>query len=200
MALNSPIRGIEPDTSLLSKTATFKTPLNTPIYSPIPGTVIEADAKNKTITIQDSDKNTKIKFENVGTSTVTNGSQVTMNGQIGYTGDDDLEFTVFDKKGSKVSVKDFLKNTDPSIFAAGGAALAATGSDSGTGKNKENTPYKPSKPQKDIKDYALVRAVTGVGLAPFHLMGKAFNVAEGKEESGSVINEEVDRIKKLMNL
>jgi hypothetical protein len=199
MALNSPIRGIEPDTSLLSKTATFKTPLNTPIYSPIPGSVIEADYRNKTITIQSSE-GTEIKFENVGTSTVTNGSRVTMNGQIGYTGDDDLEFTVFDKKGSKVSVKDFLKKTDPSVFAAGGAVLAATGSDSGTGKTKETTPYKPGKPQKDFKDYALVRAVTGVGLAPFHLMGKAFNVAEGKEESGSVINEEVDRIKKLMNL
>jgi hypothetical protein len=199
MALKSPIQGMEADTSLFSKTATFKTPPRTPIYSPIPGTVIEADAKNKTITIQSSE-GTEIKFEKVGTSTVTNGSRVTMNGQIGYTGDDDLEFTVFDKKGSKTSVKDFLKNTDPSVFAAGGAALATTGSDSGKGKTKETTPYKPGKPQKDFKDYALVRAVTGVGLAPFHLMGKAFNVAEGKEESGSVINEEVDRIKKLMNL
>jgi len=199
MALKSPILGVEADTSLLSKTATFKAPPRTPIYSPIPGSVIDADSRNKTITIQSSE-GTEIKFENVGTSTVTNGSRVTMNGQIGYTGDDDLEFTVFDKKGSKVSVKDFLKNTDPSIFAAGGAALAATGSDSGTGKNKENTPYKPSKPQKDIKDYALTKIVTGLGLLPQKLMGKAFNVAEGKEESGSVINEEVNRIKKLMNL
>ena len=55
----------------------------------------------------------------------------------------------------------------------------------------------------DAVDRAGFRLATGIGLAPFHLTTKAFGLDKGKQTESKIrqenlINEEIERIKKLM--
>jgi hypothetical protein len=195
MALISPIRGIEPESSAFSKTATLDAPRNSTIISPIPGSVTEFDPNNKTIVIK-SPEQSEVKFEKVGSFTagLSVGSNISIGSPIGYTGNDKLEFTAFNKKGTKINAVDFIKNTDPTTLVAGG--ITPKGDDNT--KSITSKSYKPSVPQKDIKDYALTKIVTGLGLLSQKLMGKAFNVAESEEQKDNLIKEEIERIKNLM--
>lgn len=203
MALTSPIAGVSPDTGLFSNTATFAVPERTLIVSPIPGTAMVSS--DKTITVVSPD-GTKVEFKKVGTPSITNGSKVNIGQSIGYTGTDKMEFTAYNKGGSKLKFDDFIKNTDPATLAlgAGATALTTTTTDD-TDKDKKNKfdigSYS-GEDRRSLKDSSLFKMATGIGLAPFHLVQNAFGIGgtkkESEEERSNLIKEEVERIKKLM--
>ena len=201
MALTSPIAGQEPETEFFGDSVSYNVPQRTPIMSPIPGNVTVSMDKKITVV---SPEGTSVEFQNVGTPTVTNGSKVNIGSQVGYTGNEKLKFTVYDKSNKKKKVTDFLKNTDPATLAVGGGAALTT-----TGKEKEGE-KKPKETDLGIStkdnyvdptERAGFRLATGIGLAPFHLTTKAFGLDKQNESQNrkeNLINEEIDRIKKLM--
>lgn len=203
MPLTSPVSNYEPESGFFNDTVTYSAPSRTPILSPIPGKATVGTDKSITIT---SGEGTYVKFENVGIPSVSTGSNVNMGGQLGYTGDEKLKFTAYDKSSKKLKVSDFLKNTDPASLAAAGGAIVKTAKDT-------ILPDEEKKPKEtdlgistkdthvDATDRAGFRLATGIGLAPFHLTTKAFGLDKQKESQNrkeNLIKEEIDRIKKLM--
>ena len=202
MALNSPIAGQEPETEFFGDSVSYNVPQRTPIMSPIPGDVTVSMDKKITVV---SPEGTSVEFQNVGTPTVTNGSKVNIGSQVGYTGNEKLKFTVYDKSNKKKKVTDFLKNTDPATLAVGGGAAATALTT--TGKESEKKPKETDlgittkDTNVDPTERAGFRLATGIGLAPFHLTTKAFGLDKQNESQNrkeNLINEEIDRIKKLM--
>lgn len=205
MALNSPINGYSPDSSFFGKTSTFSVGEGTPVYSPIPGTV---SIEGSTLKVVSSEQKYTLAFDKLNPRglKVVNGSNVTPGSLLGYTGPEKLEFTVYDKSKNKIDASNFLKKTNLSdLIGAGAVGLGLTSNN--TGKNKlttdSGTSLKPSEvPFKKVQDSPLFRAVTGIGLLPFHAASKIANidsVSEGvSEEKENLINEEIERIKKLM--
>lgn len=209
MPLSSPISSYEPESGFFSDSVTYAAPKGTPIISPIPGNVTVSSDKTIIVT---SPEGTYVKFAKVGTPSVTNGSKVNAGSQIGYTGDEKLEFTVFDKSNKKKKVEKFLKDTDlATLSVAGGAAAGALVKTAKDGlsldddKKPKETDLGISTADKkiDAVDRAGFRLATGIGLAPFHLTTKAFGLDKGKQTESKIrqenlINEEIERIKKLM--
>ena len=202
MALTSPIAGQEPETEFFGDSVSYNVPQRTPIMSPIPGDVTVSMDKKITVV---SPEGTSVEFQNVGTPTVTNGSKVNIGSQVGYTGNEKLKFTVYDKSKKKKKVTDFLKNTDPATLAVGGGAAATALTT--TGKESEKKPKETDlgistkDNYVDATDRAGFRLATGIGLAPFHLTTKAFGLDKQNESQNrkeNLINEEIERIKKLM--
>ena len=202
MALTSPIAGQEPETEFFGDSVSYNVPQRTPIMSPIPGDVTVSMDKKITVV---SPEGTSVEFQNVGTPTVTNGSKVNIGSQVGYTGNEKLKFTVYDKSNKKKKVTDFLKNTDPATLAVGGGAAATALTT--TGKESEKKPKETDlgittkDTNVDPTERAGFRLATGIGLAPFHLTTKAFGLDKQNESQNrkeNLINEEIDRIKKLM--
>ena len=201
MPLISPISNYQPESGFFNDTVTYNAPPSTPIVSPIPGKATVNTDKSITVT---SDEGTYVKFENVGIPFVSTGSNVNIDSPIGYTGDEKLKFTVYDKSGKKKKVTDFLKNTDPATLAVGGgAALTTTGKEKEGEKKPKETDLGISTKDNyvDATDRAGFRLATGIGLAPFHLTTKAFGLDKQNESQNrkeNLINEEIDRIKRLM--
>lgn len=182
----SPVKGVELETKTFSKTVEFDAgPMQT-IFSPVKG-IIEVNPSNKNITIK-GDDGSKLSFDKVGKSTVTNNSMVNIGSPIGYTGDEPLELTVSDKKGSKIDVKSYL---------AGGLPLTGKGEESDdTSSSRSSYKSSTSGSGKKITDYALVKGIGQALYAPFHLLKNI--TRESKEKNDNLLNEEIDRIKKLM--
>lgn len=202
MALTSPIAGQEPETEFFGDSVSYNVPQRTPIMSPIPGDVTVSMDKKITVV---SPEGTSVEFQNVGTPTVTNGSKVNIGSQVGYTGNEKLKFTVYDKSNKKKKVTDFLKNTDPATLSVGGGAaataLATTGKESEKKPKETDLGISTKDNYVDATDRAGFRLATGIGLAPFHLTTKAFGLDKQNESQNrkeNLINEEIDRIKKLM--
>ena len=199
MALTSPIAGQEPETEFFGDSVSYNVPQRTPIMSPIPGDVTVSMDKKITVV---SPEGTSVEFQNVGTPTVTNGSKVNIGSQVGYTGNEKLKFTVYDKSNKKKKVTDFLKNTDPATLAVGGgAALTTTGKESEKKPKETDLGISTKDNYVDATDRAGFRLATGIGLAPFHLTTKAFGLDKQNESQNrkeNLINEEIDRIKRLM--
>ena len=202
MALTSPIAGQEPETEFFGDSVSYNVPQRTPIMSPIPGDVTVSMDKKITVV---SPEGTSVEFQNVGTPTVTNGSKVNIGSQVGYTGNEKLKFTVYDKSKKKKKVTDFLKNTDPATLAVGGGAaataLATTGKESEKKPKETDLGISTKDTNVDPTERAGFRLATGIGLAPFHLTTKAFGLDKQNESQNrkeNLINEEIDRIKKLM--
>ena len=202
MALTSPIAGQEPETEFFGDSVSYNVPQRTPIMSPIPGNVTVSMDKKITVV---SPEGTSVEFQNVGTPTVTNGSKVNIGSQVGYTGNEKLKFTVYDKSNKKKKVTDFLKNTDPATLAVGGGAaataLATTGKESEKKPKETDLGITTKDTNVDPTERAGFRLATGIGLAPFHLTTKAFGLDKQNESQNrkeNLINEEIDRIKKLM--
>ena len=204
MPLISPISNYQPESGFFNDTVTYNAPSRTPILSPIPGDVSVETDKSITVT---SSEGTSVKFENVGIPSVSTGSKVNIGTQVGYTGDEKLKFTVYDKSNKKKKVTDFLKNTDPATLAVGGGAaataLATTGKEKESDKKLKETDLGISTKDNyvDATDRAGFRLATGIGLAPFHLTTKAFGLDKQNESQNrkeNLINEEIERIKKLM--
>lgn len=200
MALSSPLLGVEPDSSFMSKTVKFNSPKGTSIKSPIPG-YVTADVSSGKVTVQ-SNEGTKVVFEKVGTVSV--GSSVGIGSSIGLTGDENLEFTVYNKNGNKVDAKDFLKNTDPSIFSTvSDGNKPKDNPDKSSWLDKYSEKETTSSAIEDIKKNPTWRFFSGISLAPFHLASNALglnksNTTESKKNKENIINEEIERIKKLM--
>jgi hypothetical protein len=202
MALTSPIAGQEPETEFFGDSVSYNVPQRTPIMSPIPGDVTVSMDKKITVV---SPEGTSVEFQNVGTPTVTNGSKVNIGSQVGYTGNEKLKFTVYDKSNKKKKVTDFLKNTDPATLAVGGGAaataLTTTGKESDKKPKETDLGISTKDNYVDATDRAGFRLATGIGLAPFHLTTKAFGLDKQNESQNrkeNLINEEIERIKKLM--
>ena len=209
MPLSSPISGYEPESAFFSDSVTYNAPKGMPIISPIPGNV--SVTSDKTITVT-SPEGTYVKFAKVGTPSVTNGSKVNAGSQIGYTGEEKLEFTVYDKSNKKKKVEKFLSDTDLAALSVGGAVAAGPLGKTDKVDSKSNDSDKskgldlgitPTEKPIDVKDRAGFRLATGIGLAPFHLTTKAFGLDKGKQAESqnrkeNLINEEIERIKKLM--
>lgn len=182
----SPVKGVELETKTFSKTVEFDAGPMQSILSPVKGTA-EVNPSNKNITIN-GDDGSKLSFDKVGKSSVTNGSRVNIGSQIGYTGDDPLELTVFDKKGSKTDVKNYLT-----------AGLPLTGKEKGSedfGKTRSSFKTSNTSDGKKITDYALVKGIGQAMYAPFHVLRSLSR--ESQEDRENLLNEEVERIKKLM--
>lgn len=182
----SPVKGVELETKTFSKTVEFDAGPGQPILSPVKG-YAEVNPSNKNIKIILDDKSS-LSFDKVGKSSVTNGSTVNIGSQIGYTSDDPLELTVFDKKGSKMDVKSYLT-----------AGLPLTGKEKDSNDfGKSRSSFKSSTPGdgKKITDYALVKGIGQAMYAPFHVLRSLSR--ESQEEKENLLNEEVERIKKLM--
>ena len=202
MPLISPISNYQPESGFFNDTVTYNAPPSTPIVSPIPGKATVNTDKSITVT---SSEGTSVKFENVGIPSVSTGSKVNIDSPIGYTGDEKLKFTVYDKSGKKKKVTDFLKNTDPATLAVGGGAAATALTT--TGKESEKKPKETDlgistkDNYVDATDRAGFRLVTGIGLPLFNLTTKAFGLDKQNESQNrkeNLINEEIDRIKRLM--
>lgn len=182
----SPVTGVELETKTFSKTVEFDAGPDQPILSPVKG-YAEVNPSNKNIKIILDDKSS-LSFDKVGKSSVTNGSRVKIGSQIGYTSDDPLELTVFDKKGSKMDVKSYL---------TGG--LPATGKgkdDNDTDKNRRYFKSNTSSDGKKITDYALVKGIGQALTAPFQILKNLSK--ESEEQKDNLIKEEIERIKNLM--
>ena len=182
----SPVTGAELETKTFSKTVEFDAGPMQSILSPVKGTA-EVNPSNKNIIIN-GDDGSKLSFDKVGKSSVTNGSRVNIGSQIGYTSDDPLELTVFDKKGSKMDVKSYL---------TGG--LPATGKgkdDNDTDKNRRYFKSNTSSDGKKITDYALVKGIGQALTAPFQILKNLSK--ESEEQKDNLIKEEIERIKNLM--
>ena len=182
----SPVTGAELETKTFSKTVEFDAGPMQSILSPVKGTA-EVNPSNKNIIIN-GDDGSKLSFDKVGKSSVTNGSRVNIGSQIGYTSDDPLELTVFDKKGSKMDVKSYL---------TGG--LPATGKgkdDNDTDKNRRSFKSSTSSDGKKITDYALVKGIGQALTAPFQILKNLSK--ESEEQKDNLIKEEIERIKNLM--
>lgn len=182
----SPVTGADLETKTFSKTVEFDAGPMQSILSPVKGTA-EVNPSNKNIIIN-GDDGSKLSFDKVGKSSVTNGSRVNIGSQIGYTSDDPLELTVFDKKGSKMDVKSYLT-----------AGLPATGKgkdDNDTDKNRRSFKSSTSSDGKKITDYALVKGIGQALTAPFQIIKNLSR--ESQEQKDNLIKEEIDRIKSLM--
>ena len=182
----SPVTGAELETKTFSKTVEFDAGPMQSILSPVKGTA-EVNPSNKNIIIN-GDDGSKLSFDKVGKSSVTNGSRVNIGSQIGYTSDDPLELTVFDKKGSKMDVKSYLT-----------AGLPATGKgkdDNDTDKNRRSFKSSTSSDGKKITDYALVKGIGQALTAPFQILKNLSK--ESEEQKDNLIKEEIERIKNLM--
>ena len=182
----SPVTGADLETKTFSKTVEFDAGPMQSILSPVKGTA-EVNPSNKNIIIN-GDDGSKLSFDKVGKSSVTNGSRVNIGSQIGYTSDDPLELTVFDKKGSKMDVKSYL---------TGG--LPATGKgkdDNDTDKNRRYFKSNTSSDGKKITDYALVKGIGQALTAPFQILKNLSK--ESEEQKDNLIKEEIERIKNLM--
>jgi hypothetical protein len=186
----SPVRGVELETKTFSKTVEFDAGPMQSILSPVKG-VAEVSPSNNNITIKGED-GSKLIFDKVGRSSVTNGSRVNIGSQIGYTSDDALELTVYDRKGSKVDVKNYL--------TAGLPTIPKGEDDYGKEKGSSFKSYSPTGGKK-VTDYALVKGIGQALTAPFQVIktltgGKLQK--ESDEETEKILKEQVDRIKQLM--
>jgi hypothetical protein len=181
----SPVRGAELETKTFSKTVEFDAGPMQSILSPVKGTA-EVNPSNKNIIIK-GDDGSKLSFDKVGKSSVTNGSRVNIGSQIGYTSDDPLELTVFDKKGSKMDVKSYL---------TGGLPSTGKGKDDDTDKTRSSFKSSTSNDGKKITDYALVKGIGQALTAPFQILKNLSK--ESEEQKDNLIKEEIERIKNLM--
>jgi hypothetical protein len=201
MPLVSPISGGNPDSGFFSNDVTFNVPQGTPILSPLSGEVDVTSDKTITIT---SPEGTKAVFKKVGTPApgIYDGSKINAGSSVGYTGSEKLEFTAYNKGGSKLKYNDFMKLDPVSLALGAGTALATTTtSDKDKGSTGIDLGINPDRQRRSLKDSSLFKLATNIGLAPFHLVQNALNIGKQNESvdtKNNLLNEEIERIKKLM--
>jgi hypothetical protein len=185
----SPISGVELETKTFSKTVEFDARgKDIKVVSPIDGYISDVSRTTDGGKIKIQSGDSVLEFDKINPN-VTYGQKVIKGVEIGRTIDKPLELTVFNK-GSKVDVKSFL---------SGGVTPKLTDD----GNNKYTSTYKSRTADdgKKITDFALVKGLGDVLYAPFKaiqsLAGRR-SQKESEEERNNLINEEIERIKKLM--
>jgi hypothetical protein len=183
-----PINGSRIDTSHTSKTITVGTNPMDVIRAPYHGTVV--DMKGNCITIQHDVNGEEIysKICKVHRPQVSYNNSLKKNEIIGYGGNEDIEYSILNSRGSSVNVQPYLKGIDDV-------------KDKKDVKDIENKKKKKIEPSVDTKKPAMANIFTDVLLSPLglaHKLGKkGLNKLTGKKEDDQ-LNEEINRIKQLL--
>ena len=86
------------------------------------------------------------------------------------------------------------------LFRSAGTALALT-SDKDRGSTGISFDVNTDRQRRRLRDSSLFKLATNIGLAPFHLVQNALNIGkqtESVDTKDNLLNEEIERIKKLM--
>jgi hypothetical protein len=198
----SPIQGTNPESIKQDKT-TFKLKNDSYVGSPVTGNVLDSDMSrcNGYVRLRGND-GYYIDLCNIESS-VTSGTSVFEGQRIGQTKDKKLDMTIYNPQSKLISSDTYM-----SIAVAGAATGALTsGGDELTGKTK-TTSLGSENPEtiksKSLKDYAGIRAIANLAMPQIALASQLKKSVEGQKESidniDNLLSEEVDKIKKLMNL
>jgi hypothetical protein len=198
----SPIQGTNPESIKQDKT-TFKLKNDSYVGSPVTGNVLDSDMSrcNGYVRLRGND-GYYIDLCNIESS-VTSGTSVFEGQRIGQTKDKKLDMTIYNPQSKLISSDTYM-----SIAVAGAAAGTLTsGGDELTGKTK-TTSLGSENPEtikgKSLKDYAGIRAIANLAMPQIALASQLKKSVEGQKESidniDNLLSEEVDKIKKLMNL
>lgn len=181
------------DGKTTSKKIYYNTYPNDRIVSPSDGIVVNADQGVVTIEHILNGENYYSQLSKLNQINVSSGNRVSKKETIGTSGNDLIEFEIFDSKGNNLVVNDFLYGTF-------------------NDKTKKENPEKKEKEKevikldlgssKDKKRPALYRGFINTITLPFTIAGSALSgnlvKKEKKKKDEESINEEVSRIQKLI--
>jgi len=176
----------EIDTSIISKSVKLKDSPGYKIISPLDGIVGNVTSNSIDIVSEVEGTKYKIKFDNV--ENPTSADKVRQGQTIGYFGSSEIEVTVF-KNNSKIDAGNFFSSEIKT--KTGGQEK----------KGKEEVKLK-TYTDDELKNFPELKLFSKIGLAPFEFVHSALTNKKGPTNPSrpSKMNEELDRIKKLMNL
>lgn len=173
----------EIDTSILSKSIKLKDSPGYKIIAPLDGVVGDVGSNSIEIVSQLDGDRYKIKFENV--ENPISSDKVRQGQTIGYFGSSEIEVTVF-KNNSKIDAGKFFSSE------------IKTKSDEKEKVTKQDNKIKHYS-DTELENFPELKLFSKIGLAPFEFVHSALTSKKGPTKPQKM-NEEVDRIKKLMNL
>ena len=176
----------EIDSSILSKSIKLKDSPGYKIIAPLDGIVSNVTTNSIEIVSELDSVRYRIKFDNV--ENPTSSDRVRQGQAIGYFGSSEIEVTVF-KNNSKIDAGNFFSSE------------IKTKSDEKPKIEKNDNKIKKYT-NDELENFPELKLFSKIGLAPFEFVHSALTNKKGptKPSRSSNVNEELERIKKLMNL
>ena len=178
-----------------SKSSKLSPGYGTPIVSPYDGVVENVGNDSITILHNVNNQNVYSKFSGIHRPQVGVSVPLRQGETLAYGDSTDIEYSVMDDNGRKVSVVPYFQGINPNT-TTNNRTTSNYGDDDGEKKKEKNDRPKPIAGKSYIADF-----LSDIALSPFKVihkpMQKGLNKLSGVKDDDSV-NEEINRIKQLL--
>ena len=175
-----------------SKSIKLSPGYGTPIVSPYDGVVEDVENDSVTISHNVNNQNVYSKFSGIHRPQVGVNVPLRQGETLAYGDATDIEYSVMDDNGRKVSVVPYFQGINPNTTTHN----HTTSNDDDEKKKEKNNRPKPIAGKSYIADF-----LSDIALSPFKFvhkpMQKGLNKLSGVKDDDK-LNEEIDRIKKLL--